>query len=112
MDNDAALRSCLVSLAAVMAAVGLCSFSLKKVLATYAYGILGIAGILLPDWEFFDRDFSQWFTPMTVPPGPAVLYNNCMIFGGGRFKFYPMRVAMLAAIYSFGVYKWWMFVSS
>ncbi|XP_020685980.1 signal peptidase complex-like protein DTM1 [Dendrobium catenatum] len=110
MDNDAALRTSLVALAALMAVVGLCSFSLKKVLATYAYGILGIAVLLLPDWEFFDRDFSQWFTPMTVPPGPGA--NRIVRSGAGRFKFYPLRVAVLSAIYCFGLYKWWMFVSS
>lgn len=71
MENDAALRFCLLALAALMAVVGLCTFSFKKVMVTYVYGILGIAGLLLPDWEFFDRDFSQWFTPMTVPPGSA-----------------------------------------
>ncbi|XP_020594669.1 signal peptidase complex-like protein DTM1 [Phalaenopsis equestris] len=108
MDNDAALRSCLVALAALMVVVGLCSFSLKKVLATYAYGILGIAGLLLPDWEFFDRDYSQWFTPMTVPSGPGA--NR--IARAGRFKFHPLRVALLSAIYCFGLYKWWKYVSS
>lgn len=29
-----------------------------------------------------------------------------------RFRFYPLRVALLAAIYSFGLYKWWVFMSS
>ncbi|PKU81204.1 hypothetical protein MA16_Dca018238 [Dendrobium catenatum] len=112
MENDAALRVCLLALAALMAVVGLCTFSFKKVMVTYVYGILGIAGLLLPDWEFFDRDFSQWFTPMTVPPGSAGNQTARVRSSLGRFKFYPLRVTMLATIYCFGLYKWWMFVST
>ncbi|PKA59472.1 signal peptidase complex subunit 1 [Apostasia shenzhenica] len=112
MGNDAALRSCLLVLAAVMAVVGLCTFSIKKVMATYAYGVVGIAGVLLPDWEYFDRDFSQWFTPMTATREPASRGNPRT----GRlelwFKFHPLRVTVLTIIYCFGLYKWWMFVSS
>ncbi|XP_072994037.1 signal peptidase complex-like protein DTM1 [Typha latifolia] len=64
MGRNAALQSSLVGLAVVMAFVGLWTMSFKKMIATYAFGVGGIAGIFLPDWEFFDRDFSQWFTPM------------------------------------------------
>ena len=45
----------LVVLAAAMVLMGL---------ATYGFVILAIAGVLLPDWEFFDRDYSKWLTPM------------------------------------------------
>ncbi|WOL02748.1 signal peptidase complex-like protein DTM1 [Canna indica] len=72
MDRDAALRRSLLALAALMVAVGIWTFSLTKILGTYAFGILGIAGILLPDWEFFDRDFSQWFSPMPARRTPGV----------------------------------------
>lgn len=29
-----------------------------------------------------------------------------------RFKFHPLRVAVLTTIYGFGFYKWWMYISS
>ncbi|PIA52150.1 hypothetical protein AQUCO_01000197v1 [Aquilegia coerulea] len=104
MANDAVLRTCLVCLGALVLVIGLYTYSFKKMFATYVYGILGIAGILLPDWEFFDRDFSQWVYPMsadtdsTQPPRSK------------RFRIYPMRVILYTMIYSFGLYKWWMYV--
>ncbi|KAK4789197.1 hypothetical protein SAY86_020516 [Trapa natans] len=65
MANDAALRSALVWLAVVMAVVALGTHSFKKIIVTYMVGMLGIAGILLPDWDFFDRDFSRWTAPVS-----------------------------------------------
>ncbi|CAI0447684.1 unnamed protein product [Linum tenue] len=64
-NNDAALRGSLIALAAVMAAVGIWTHSMRKVGVTYMVGMLGIAGILLPDWDYFDRDYSRWFYPVT-----------------------------------------------
>lgn len=64
MGRDELLRRSLVALAAVVVVTGLATASLRKAAATYGFGILAIAGVLLPDWEFFDRDFSQWLTPM------------------------------------------------
>ncbi|XP_074573749.1 signal peptidase complex-like protein DTM1 [Curcuma longa] len=110
MRCQAALQTSLLALAAVMVLVGIWTFSLKKMLGTYAFGILGIAGILLPDWEYFDRDFSQWSTPMPMParrtPGVALAHDTF------RFKFHPLRVTIITLIYSFGLYKWWKFLSN
>ncbi|KAG2646896.1 hypothetical protein PVAP13_2KG547100, partial [Panicum virgatum] len=64
MGRDELLRRSLVALAAAVVVTGLATASLRKAAATYGFGILAIAGVLLPDWEFFDRDFSQWLTPM------------------------------------------------
>ncbi|XP_042440131.1 signal peptidase complex-like protein DTM1 [Zingiber officinale] len=105
MRRETALQTSLLSLAVLMAVLGMCTLSLKKMLGTYAFGIVGIGGILLPDWEFFDRDFSEWFKPMTVRRTHADSDN-------WRFNLYPLRVTMLTLIYSFGIYKWWMFISS
>lgn len=66
MANDAALRSSLIWLAAVIVVVGISTRSLKKMMATYVVGGLGIAGVLLPDWCYFNRDFSRWTSPVTV----------------------------------------------
>lgn len=66
MANDAALRSALVWLAAVVVVVGIFTLSFKKMMATYVVGILGISGVLLPDWGYFDRDFSRWTTPVAA----------------------------------------------
>ncbi|XP_008795543.2 signal peptidase complex-like protein DTM1 isoform X1 [Phoenix dactylifera] len=108
MGRDGALQSCLVALAVVVIVVGVWTFSFQKMMATYFLGLLGIAGILLPDWEFFDRDFSQWFTPLPARRGAASNLDPDAI----RFKFSPLRVAAIAIIYGFGLYKWWMFVIS
>lgn len=66
MANDAALRSALVWLAAVVVVVGTCTLSFKKMVATYVVGVAGIAGVLCPDWGYFDRDFSRWTHPVTA----------------------------------------------
>uniref|UniRef100_A0A1D1XJW8 Putative signal peptidase complex subunit 1 n=1 Tax=Anthurium amnicola TaxID=1678845 RepID=A0A1D1XJW8_9ARAE len=109
MGREGALRTSLVCLGAAVALVGLYTFSFKKMVATYVFGILAICGVLLPDWEFFDRDFSQWFSPMpTDRPAAAGAAPN----QPARFKFYPLRVSLFVAVYGFGLYKWWNFMSS
>nr|XP_028949120.1 uncharacterized protein LOC103426280 isoform X1 [Malus domestica] len=65
MANDAVFRSSLVWLAVVIVVVGICTQSLKKMMLTYVVGVLGIAGLLLPDWGYFDRDFSRWTSPVS-----------------------------------------------
>ncbi|KAF9620377.1 hypothetical protein IFM89_026765 [Coptis chinensis] len=102
MANDAVLRTCLVCLGALVLLIGLYTCSFKKMLVTYAFGLLGIGGVLLPDWEFFDRDFSQWVYPMSTDDAQKPRSN--------RFRIYPMRLFLYTTVYSFGVYKWWMFV--
>ncbi|XP_031394764.1 signal peptidase complex-like protein DTM1 isoform X2 [Punica granatum] len=72
MADDTALRSALVWLAVVMAVVGLGTHSFKKMFVTYVLGMLGIVGILLPDWDYFDRDFSKWTTPVTGEERAAI----------------------------------------
>lgn len=64
MGRDEMLRRSLVALAAAVVVTGVVTASVRKAAATYGFGILAIAGMLLPDWEFFDRDYSQWLTPM------------------------------------------------
>ncbi|KAK6940158.1 Signal peptidase complex subunit 1 [Dillenia turbinata] len=66
MANDATLRSTLVWLAVVVVCVGICTHSFKKMMATYALGMFGIAGFLLPDWDFFDRPVSRWTYPLSI----------------------------------------------
>ncbi|KAF3773171.1 hypothetical protein EJ110_NYTH55952 [Nymphaea thermarum] len=67
---EKALRYSLFSLAAVVCGVGLYTLSLKKMVVVYLSGLLLIAGVVLPDWEFFERDMSQWTSPRaaTQPP--------------------------------------------
>ncbi|KAG8079685.1 hypothetical protein GUJ93_ZPchr0007g4456 [Zizania palustris] len=64
MGRDKLLQRSLVALAGVVVITGVVTASLWKAAVTYGFGILAIAGVLLPDWEFFDRDYSQWITPM------------------------------------------------
>ncbi|XP_008782155.2 signal peptidase complex-like protein DTM1 [Phoenix dactylifera] len=108
MGRDGALRSSLVALLAAVLLVGACTFSFKKMMGTYFFGLLGISGILLPDWEFFDRDFSRWVTPMPARRRPP----SDRAPDAGRFKFHHLRVTVIATIYGFGLWKWWMFVTS
>ncbi|KAF5807737.1 putative microsomal signal peptidase 12kDa subunit [Helianthus annuus] len=107
MADDAALRTSLVCLAAIMLIVGLYTYSFKKMMATYLFGMFAVAGILLPDWEFFDRPVSQWTSPLSVPhmlphspPSPS------------RFRFYPIRTTIYTIIYGYAFYKWWAYISS
>ncbi|KAJ6818058.1 signal peptidase complex-like protein DTM1 isoform X1 [Iris pallida] len=108
MGSDGVLRVCLVSLGAAVLAVGIFTFSFRKAMATYVFGLVGIAGILLPDWEFFDRDFSHWFSPMPLHPPTS----SDRVPSIGSFKLYPLRVALITTIYSFGLYKWWLIMCS
>lgn len=68
MANDAVFRSSLICLAVVILGVGIYtqSQSLKKMMGTYVFGMLGLCGILLPDWDYFDRPVSQWCSPITL----------------------------------------------
>ncbi|XP_074263023.1 signal peptidase complex-like protein DTM1 [Silene latifolia] len=108
MGNDEALTRSLLCLAMVIIIVGISTHSFKKMLVTYFVGLLGISGVLLPDWDFFDRDVSQWTRPVTVDSiSPADVLRR----GSTRFRFYPVRTIIYAVVYSFGLYKWWKYVT-
>ena len=47
----------------------------------------------------------------TLPLIQILTFIPCFLVSN-RFKPYPLRVAMLTTIYGFGLYKWWMYVSS
>lgn len=66
MANDAALKTSLLWLAAVILAVGICTHSFKKMMVTYVFGLVSISAVLLPDWDYFNRDFSRWPYPVTA----------------------------------------------
>lgn len=66
MADDAVFRRCLLCLAVVIIVVGYNTLSFKKMLVTYFVGLAAISGVLLPDWDFFDRDPFQWTYPLTV----------------------------------------------
>ncbi|XP_076909675.1 signal peptidase complex-like protein DTM1 [Bidens hawaiensis] len=107
MADDAALRKSVVCLAAIMVVVGLYTYSFKKMMATYIFEMLAIAGIVLPDWEFFDRPVLQWTSPLSVPqmlphspPTPT------------RFRFYPIRTIVYTIIYGYAFYRWWVYIST
>ncbi|KAJ8747423.1 hypothetical protein K2173_001001 [Erythroxylum novogranatense] len=107
MANDSALRNSLVWLAAVVFTVFICTHSFKKMVVTYILGVLGIAGILLPDWDFFDRDYSRWFYPVTEEEKLALAQRS-----GFRNRISPLRVVVYTTIYSYALYKWWIFITS
>ncbi|CAK7347142.1 unnamed protein product [Dovyalis caffra] len=106
MANDAALRTLLVWLAAVMVVVGIWTLSFKKVIVTYVVGVLGIAGVILPDWDYFDRDYSRWFSPVSEQDKLALAQRS-----GFRNRIFPLRLVGYTTIYSYALYKWWMFIS-
>ncbi|KAL5777195.1 hypothetical protein ACOSP7_010121 [Xanthoceras sorbifolium] len=109
--NDAALRSSLLWLAVIMVIVGIYKESWKKMMVTYVVGLLGIAGLLLPDWDFFDRDFSRWCYPVTFEERAAALaLRQTSLFK--RYRIYPLRLLAYTTIYGFALYKWWMFISN
>ncbi|KAM7520765.1 hypothetical protein LguiB_019727 [Lonicera macranthoides] len=111
MADDGVFRSCLVWLAAVVAVIGLYTQSLTKMMGTYLFGMFGIAGILLPDWDFFDRPVSQWCSPVCVDElGPHSSHRFPKV--PTRFRMYPIRLVAYITVYGFALYKWWIFVSS
>ncbi|XP_058787714.1 signal peptidase complex-like protein DTM1 [Vicia villosa] len=109
MANDAALRACLLWLAVVILAVGICTHSFKKMLTTYVLGLVGISCLLLPDWDYFNRDISRWPYPVTVEERTeaAFLYGS----GFSRFTKSPLRVITYSLIYGYAICKWWEYVS-
>ncbi|CAF1930239.1 unnamed protein product [Brassica oleracea var. botrytis] len=109
MTNEAALRSSMVGLALVMVLVWLWTQSLKKTVITYAIGVSLIAGIVLPDWDFFDRSFSRWTYPVTAEERAAALSRKSQ--SSSRFSVYPMRMVVYVTAYGYAVYRWWMFVT-
>ncbi|KAG2699107.1 hypothetical protein I3760_07G177000 [Carya illinoinensis] len=109
MANVAALRYSLVCLAAILVVVGVTTQSFKKMMATYLVGVLGIAGVLLPDWAYFDRDFSRWTSPVTAQERAS---HVALRSGSTRFRIYPLRTAIYTTVYGLALYKWWIFVSS
>ncbi|XP_054789192.1 signal peptidase complex-like protein DTM1 [Prosopis cineraria] len=110
MATDAALKTCLLWLAAVIAVVGLSTHSALKMLLTYILGVLGIAGVLLPDWDYFNRHFSRWPHPVTARERAALLpHPHASPFL--RFASSPLRVTAYAAIYGYAIYRWWGYVS-
>ncbi|XP_058096819.1 signal peptidase complex-like protein DTM1 isoform X4 [Magnolia sinica] len=106
MADDSVLRYSLVLLGAVVLGIGMCTLSFTKMIATYVFGLLAISGLVLPDWEFFDRDFYQWLSPMPArdPSTPA--------YRPARFRIYPMRLVLFTTVYGFGLYKWWNFITN
>ncbi|KAK1314260.1 hypothetical protein QJS10_CPA06g02066 [Acorus calamus] len=139
--KDDALRSSLVSLGAVIVLIGICTFSFKKMFVTYAFGLFAIAGLVLPDWEFFDRDVSQWFSPMPFDDARGRGYSDQITRSGSNndlkalmgvalfngnvihvnaihcghaafFKFYPLRTILYTVVYGVGLYKWWTYITS
>lgn len=108
MANDAILRTSLLCLAAFVVLVGVCTHSYKKMVATYLFGLFAIAGVVLPDWDFFDRDFSRWFYPVTMEERRVLAAAPRS--GLARFRIYPIRFIMYTTVYGFVLYKWWMYV--
>lgn len=82
--SDAGLRSAMVGLGAVVALVGIWTWSFNKALITYAFGVVAVAGVALPDWEVFDRGFLEWTSPVPWIPRqdsePIVNAPRCEFF--------------------------------
>ncbi|XP_057440079.1 signal peptidase complex-like protein DTM1 [Lotus japonicus] len=108
MANDAALRTSLLWLAALILVVGICTNSFKKMMVTYVLGVAGIGGVLLPDWDYFNRDFSRWPYPVTSEEREASLHQGS---GFLRFANSPLRVIGYIGVYGYAIYKWWEYVS-
>ncbi|MED6204104.1 hypothetical protein PIB30_005830 [Stylosanthes scabra] len=108
MANDGSLKTSLLCLAALIFIVVLFTHSLNKMLVTYIVGILGIAGLLLPDWDYFNRDFSRWTSPVTTNERAA--FGQLSEFQ--RFACSPLRVITYGVVYAYAMYKWWEYISS
>ncbi|CAH9118457.1 unnamed protein product [Cuscuta europaea] len=110
MKDDAVLRASVCWVGAAVVLTGIYThYSFKKMAATYLFGMFAVCAVMLPDWDFFDRLVSQWFTPLTlISPNQSPSKHS----PPSRFRFYPVRTAIYAAMYGVGFYKWWTFVIS
>ncbi|KAK4259202.1 hypothetical protein QN277_005558 [Acacia crassicarpa] len=72
-NDDNALKTCLLWLAAIIVVVGFSTRYSHKMLVTYLLGVLGIVGDLLPDWDYFNRHFSRWPYPVTADERASLL---------------------------------------
>ncbi|KAM7257861.1 hypothetical protein ACFE04_013602 [Oxalis oulophora] len=82
--------------------VGIWTWSLKKMMVTYVVGMLLICGLLLPDWDFFDRHYSRWCFPITSQERATLLAQRS---ASNRYRIYPIRLICYTAIYGFTLYK-------
>ncbi|KAL3619698.1 hypothetical protein CASFOL_034610 [Castilleja foliolosa] len=101
MVNELVFRMSLLTLAATMALIGLYTQSLRQMAGTYLFGMLAIGGLVLPDWEFFDRPVSHWCTVVVNRPSPST---------PTRLKLYPVRLLIYTTVYGFGFYNWLKFI--
>lgn len=85
MADDTVLRVALVALAAGVLLTGFYTHSFTKMFFTYMFGICGIAGVLLPDWTYFNRDFNKWFSPVDLNDD-VLQQSNKSLFK--RYNFY------------------------
>ncbi|GJV26707.1 signal peptidase complex-like protein DTM1 [Tanacetum coccineum] len=77
--------------------------------------MFGIGGIVLPDWEFFDRPVSEWTSPLSVahmPPANSPPTPSSGSMMNLVFKFYPVRTIIYIMVYGFAFYRWWMYIST
>ena len=95
MANDAALRMSLLWLAAVIVVVGIWTQSAKKMIVTYVLGVVGIGGILLPDWDYFNRDFSRWGYPVTAEERSSDIDQGSGFVRYVFFPYHPLFIMML-----------------
>ncbi|RAL47029.1 unnamed protein product [Cuscuta campestris] len=110
MNPDAVLRLSLCWAAAAVLFTGIYThFSFKKMAATYIFGMFAVGGLILPDWEFFDRSVSEWFSPVTSSSHESSTAKQA---APSRFRMYPARVALYTVVYGVAFYKWWVFVFS
>lgn len=112
--NDAALKSSLVWLAVIMVIVGICTESWKKIMATYVVGIIGIAGLILPDWDFFDRDFSRWTCPVTAEERASILaqrqtslLKRSVLLHLYTCSFFPIHLGSVLTSFTFQLLKFY-----
>nr|GMD91231.1 signal peptidase complex-like protein DTM1 [Ipomoea batatas] len=111
MNNEAIFRVMLCWLAAAAVFTGIYTHSFKKTAATYIFGMFAICSVLLPDWEYFDRDVTHWLTPVTVDhdPRPESMGKSS---SPARFRLQPVRMAVYITVYGLAFYKWWNFIIS
>ncbi|CAM8972082.1 hypothetical protein QQ045_029035 [Rhodiola kirilowii] len=108
MANDTVLRVALVMLAAGVLLTGFYTHSFSKMMVTYMFGICGIAGVLLPDWTYFNRDFNKWFSPVDLNEDVLQQSHKSV---WQKWNIYPLRLIVYATVYWYGVRKWWEIVS-
>ncbi|GLJ11879.1 hypothetical protein SUGI_0179140 [Cryptomeria japonica] len=97
---------------------GYYTWSFKKMVVTYAMGVLCTLVVIIPDWTFFARHPSEWGFPMPSDKQSAIAQKarfhalNHSLKYAQRFNFYPIRFIGFTLSYGYIIYSTWKYMTT